>query len=556
MWMSLRTSDSRMAKRHALAQLEKWEREFDVLRAKRTLSEYELQNAIWDRYSDLVQSDETRRQQLPTAEDLDDVWTALSGEFGEDNIAAWRIHEGIAQEHDTGKHERATRLAILNNDVARGETRSVAKILLTTAKTRNLALGPRSRDERKLAQGLQRAEIEALRRADERDQGNFGGVPSDPLIKPPTAAAPMVAPPGESIMELFDVYAKENPRDISLETLKQSRTVVGLFAQFVGKHYPASRIGKKEVRDWKSALRLYPLKATETAAFRDMDFKQTIQANKVANRPPISTRTLNRYLASLGSYCKWLVAHGYLEHAPTTGMFITIDKDERKIHPYTSEELQKIFNSALFNGYLADGKEHKSGNVTIRDHRFWLPLMSLYSGARLGELCQLLIEDVQQMQGAWTFNITVEGEVEKRLKTKGSERVVPVHPVLIKLGFITFLEQVKAAGHKRLFPAIKMDSRGSRSGDYSGFYRRYIARIGVKSDRKLNFHSFRHGFADALRRAGYLDHEFGFILGHTQSNVTGRYGSLQEGDLARRLKITSSVEYPGLDLSGLMPSQV
>ena len=45
-------------------------------------------------------------------------------------------------------------------------------------------------------------------------------------------------------------------------TMNQSRTVVDLFSQFVGRHFPASRISKKEVREWRlwSTIRLRPLK--------------------------------------------------------------------------------------------------------------------------------------------------------------------------------------------------------------------------------------------------------------------------------------------------------
>lgn len=74
-----------------------------------------------------------------------------------------------------------------------------------------------------------------------------------------------------------------------------------------------------------------------------------------------------------------------------------------------------------------------------------------------------------------------------------------------------------------------------------------MARIGVKTDKSVNFHSFRHNFTDALRHAGHLDHQFAFLLGHTQNNVTGRYGALQEGDLDRRVNLVQCVSYPGLD---------
>lgn len=286
--------------------------------------------------------------------------------------------------------------------------------------------------------------------------------------------------------------------------------------------------------------------------FRGKDFRQIVDANRKLAKRTISDKTLNRYLAALGSFCKWLVAHGYLNEAPTAGMFIKIDKSRPKVVPYTFDELRAIFSSPLYVGCHSGAKPHVSGNVLIRDHRYWVPFMSLFSGARMGELCQLTVDDLILINGCWVFRITNESSEEQRLKTKGSQRVVPVHRQLIELGLISHWQRMKDKNEKWLFPEIVPCTRGTRSGKMSDFYRKYVKRIGVKTDKRVNFHSFRHGFADALRQAGHLDHQFAFMLGHTQNNVTGRYGALQEGDLKLRRSLIDSVTYPGLDLTHLL----
>ena len=232
-------------------------------------------------------------------------------------------------------------------------------------------------------------------------------------------------------------------------------------------------------------------------------------------------------------------------------MFIKIDKTEKKVFPYTLEQLQAIFHSPLFLGCQAEDKEYKPGNILVRDHRFWLPLVCLFSGARQGEICQLLTTDIQQLHGHWVLNITSEDDSSKHLKTKGSKRIVPIHPTLMELGLLELHKRMEAKKEKWLFPEIQADSRGNRAGRFSDFYGDYIRHIGVKTDKKVNFHSFRHSFADALRNGGYLDNQFAFLIGHTQNNVTGRYGTVQEGDIAMRVRLVLSVAYPGLDLSSL-----
>ena len=85
--------------------------------------------------------------------------------------------------------------------------------------------------------------------------------------------------------------------------------------------------------------------------------------------------------------------------------------------------------------------------------------MSLNSGARMNELCQLLVDDIQYVDSHWVFNITQENDTEKHLKNKGSKRMVPVHPVLIELGILDHYQQMKEQKEKWLFPEIKPDSR-------------------------------------------------------------------------------------------------
>jgi hypothetical protein len=99
------------------------------------------------------------------------------------------------------------------------------------------------------------------------------------------------------------------------------------------------------------------------------------------------------------------------------------------------------------------------GNVAIRDWRYWIPWIGLYSDARLGEIAQLLIKDVHQLHGTWIFHITEEGSNLKSTKTAGSMRVVPVHSELIKLGLIDYHAAMVADGEKQLFSQLKPDTR-------------------------------------------------------------------------------------------------
>jgi integrase len=162
----------------------------------------------------------------------------------------------------------------------------------------------------------------------------------------------------------------------------------------------------------------------------------------------------------------------------------------------------------------------------------------------------MLTKDVRQMHDQWIMHIAEEAGTDKSTKTKGSMRVVPVHPELIELGWIDYCKAM-AEHEERLFPEAERNARGQMAAKFSRDFGRYLTRIGIKNGRGLSLYSFRHGFIDALRRAEYLDEEFGFLVGHSKPTTTGIYGMLPQGMLRQRTEMIKAVKYPDLDLMHL-----
>jgi integrase len=550
-WKSLGTSDPREAKRRSRPVLDGWELEISELRRPRQLTEAELKDAIWKRYLEVITGHEKFRQSLPTEDQLSQIWAHLEDEFGPYNVDAYRILEVIRDQFEQSQRERTARIATLKADAARGETRAVANIVERIIEERRLDLERDAPEYRKLANGVQRAELEGLARAAERDGGDWAGEPKDRLVQPPNG---VVHPPGETILELFDRCQAQSPGRLTADTWQQNRKIVALFDQFVGGSAHVSALNRKNVRDWKAKLFSWPVRAADTKQFAGLSFLKVIDKNKIANKPAISAKTINRYLSALGRFARWLLANDYLKENALAGMYLELDRSIRTRVPFNPKQLQAIFSSPLFLQCGGDKQEHLAGNVAVRDWRYWLPLIGLFTGARLGEIAQLLVADVRQTHGQWVFHITREGSATKSVKTAGSERVVPVHSALIKAGFLKYHQSITVRGDTKLFPEIEPDGRGFMSGRPSAFYADYFAEIGVKLDRSVNFHSFRHGIADAFRRASYLDEQFGMLLGHTGATTTGRYGILPEGILSERVKLIEAVAFPGLSLDHLSSS--
>jgi len=203
------------------------------------------------------------------------------------------------------------------------------------------------------------------------------------------------------------------------------------------------------------------------------------------------------------------------------------DKPSVDFSPVGTAPAEKAFSAtdleAIFSGYLYTGQDIGSSRG-LYPYQFWLPLLGLFTGGRLNELCQLDTEDVEQHAdtGIWSISIIDDPKdrpVRKMLKNKSSRRVLPIHSELVRIGFLEFVEQARLEGREKLFSdGLRYNVMKGWGGRATHFFCRfpspstkaagYLYNLGIRSrdeegntDRK-NFHSFRHTFTDLARAAG------------------------------------------------------
>jgi integrase len=223
----------------------------------------------------------------------------------------------------------------------------------------------------------------------------------------------------------------------------------------------------------------------------------------------LTAKTVNKYLVLLSSLFKWCVQNGMMESNVAEGLSLpetTSAHEERK--PYDLDDIKRI----VVNLPRKPNEPEK----------YWIPLIAMFSGMRLDECCQLHVADVREVDGVLCFDINDGGE--RKVKTQGSKRIIPVHPKLIGLGFEKYLEGRVAAGAVKLWENLEPNKYGywgKRLGNWYGWFNRKH----VTQDPKKVFHSFRHLVADTLKQAGVTESVIAEILGHAnQSITTGRYG--------------------------------
>ena len=239
--------------------------------------------------------------------------------------------------------------------------------------------------------------------------------------------------------------------------------------------------------------------------------------------------------------------------------YTSIDESEAAERAFTPDDLTKIFSGYLFN------PDEPAPTHKVYPFQYWLPLMALYSGARINELAQLNTDDV--VLDGMRPNFKVEADDPKlvaeprSLKNLASKRRVPVHQHLLDLGFADYVIERKRQKAKKLFDGLKYSKKNRWGADATQFFSRldgksggYFRRVGVHTssqDGKV-FHSFRHLFITRLRnevllRTANPGYVIESITGHEREQVTeaDRYGTGIE--LESKFEFISQIRY-GLEV--------
>lgn len=318
---------------------------------------------------------------------------------------------------------------------------------------------------------------------------------------------------------------------------------------------PVAAITKRHVRLFREALQAVPVR--RSGELRGAELPTLVEwLKKHPHTQTISSRTINKLLAGVGAVVAWGASNGLVpEDVPWSNPFarMLLEQEEPDREPWEIEELTRLFSSAVFTN-------RSRPNGGKGEAAFWLPLLGLFTGARLGELAPLTVSDFRtdEATGIQYVLIIDDEDLGARVKTSSSRRTIPVHPELLRLGIMDLVrERMQEGDRARLFPLLRKGPKGGYGEVWSKWFGRYIRRVGLNNKSRV-FHSFRHGFKDALRAAGVSEDLNDALTGHSGGGVGRRYGAKE---MTRRFGLTrlndavAAVRYPGLDLSHLHAQQ-
>lgn len=394
----------------------------------------------------------------------------------------------------------------------------------------------------RLARALQEAHREATEVIKRRNLGDVVPTPPSPSE---SASAPLRGP---LLSQAVAAWADEKSR--SAWSPKVRDDYLGwmhIFIEVVGDR-PISDYQKKDARSFKEVLLKLPANSQKKAETRGLPVVQAAERAAQLGLEPMSISTLNKALNRVGAFWNW--AEGHFDDVQVNlfkGLSVrnTVSAREQR-NPFSPEELRTLYASPLFTGCRSERFASEPGAVIPHgSSRFWLPLMGLLTGARMNELCQLRIDDVQEQSGIPFLLITDEGDGQ-RVKTASGKRRVPLHRHLLDLGFLDMVRARKAERSERVFPDLKLSKQGYYSEEFSKFFSRYIDKIGIKSG-KTSFHSLRHNFKDACRAAKISGEVMDALQGHAEGGQRDRYGSGYPIEVLR--DAMQSIDYPSVDFT-------
>ncbi len=372
----------------------------------------------------------------------------------------------------------------------------------------NMDAQPGSNEWRIVARALCSAELEALARIVERDEGDYSGQPTNPLI----ANAEPPAKPSErvSLSRLWKDYtdsriASGHMRDKG----KRNIPVEESLRKFL-KHDDARRVTKKDLLEW-----------------RDLLMKS------------LSAKTVNDiYLSAVRAVFAW--AHEN-DRLPENVAEKVRQQKARKVYGrergYTDDEALTLLKASRAYQSKADEFGYVREAEKTANMKCWVPLLCAFTGARVSEITQLRKEDIRQENGQWIARITPDAGTVKA----GDYRDVPLHRQIVEEGFCNFVDTCSPGP---LFHNATEPSKQARASVIvSNKLSTWLREAGLRPDGLQPNHAWRHRFKTTCRELAISDRVADAIQGHA-----GRTAGDDYGDVTLKTKINAINLLPDYDL--------
>lgn len=335
--------------------------------------------------------------------------------------------------------------------------------------------------------------------------------------------APRERKESRKLSKVISTYTADKEQEWTAKTKMESKGVFRILLDLIG-DVAVDAIDRTKVRVLRDNLlklppnvyKVYP-KLSPLKVLKLVDSGQLMAS-------PMSLTTVNKHISYLSSLMLHCVSEGIRKDNPASGMKIKQKRrpdEERKA--YDLDDIKKIADNL---------PRHQN-----KPERFWVPMICMLSGMRLEETCQLYKEDIVTVDGICCFD--VNDSKDKKLKNLSSNRIIPVHPLLISIGLLEYVDLCEDGG--RLWNNFKWCKVSGYSNSLGKWYQRFNREY-VTQDKLKTFHSLRHSFADTLKQHGIQKELISELMGHSCDSITmSRYGKRFKAEVL--FEVIQKVDY-------------
>lgn len=312
---------------------------------------------------------------------------------------------------------------------------------------------------------------------------------------------------------LDDHLVEETKRVKSARTVQEKRALFSEFVDFFGDVY-LNQVTRLDISErWRKA--------------------ELARKNQKRVNEQLSPGRLEKRRGYLMKFFDWAAESGYYMHPENPMAQKMAGKKEirqatQSYKEYTTGDLQLLFGSTF-------------PIEMDKPDWYWVPLMALYSGARLGELVSLTTKVFEDVDGVKIFYIADS-------KTPGGRRTVPIHSQLLTLGVWDYVNFLRSKGETQLFWYRPPGKLSKSAGD---MWAKWVQRCGITDQSKV-FHSFRSTVITSMHNgpapnAAAIRSSVGHI-----GSVGGSHGGYIRGSELHNVQATiESVVYPSVNTAQL-----
>jgi integrase len=271
--------------------------------------------------------------------------------------------------------------------------------------------------------------------------------------------------------EINDYLRDQARRNLQQSTIDATARSLEILKITTG-DIPVARIDHKHIYQLWELLRWAPPNVTTDPALKGLAAEELIARGKKANVPCPAISTYELHRRFLTTFFGKLVKTRAIAFSPMDA-FGEMKRDlvqdpDRVERLFTDEDLRKIFARETFVPWAAK-----------YPHRWWGPILGLYTGARINEVSQLKVADIVEERGTWCLDIrkTVDEDLagsrgarsRQRLKGKSAIRRIPIPQPVLDAGLLEFVADMREFGHPRLFPHLS-SGVNKKTGESNGRY--------------------------------------------------------------------------------------